>query len=98
MWNMVKARTNITIDTDLLKEAQDKKINLSATAEDAIKKRLDKREVTMKAKVVCEFCGKFEEKATADDPIGMTWLWPDEKWICDSCLRSKIRSVPVAVY
>ena len=39
----------------------------------------------------CEFCYKEEKKATAKHPVGLTWLWPDEKWICDSCLRLETR-------
>jgi hypothetical protein len=38
-------------------------------------------------KFSCEFCGRLEEKATRDNLEGLTWLWPDEKWICTSCLK-----------
>jgi len=33
----------------------------------------------------CEYCG--EEKGELE------WLWPDERWICPRCLRSKINKV-----
>ena len=50
----------------------------------------------------CAFCGNEGEKETAKDvkpttntkdpvehPTLLTWLWPDEKWICNNCLRNK---------
>lgn len=39
----------------------------------------------------CEFCNKEEEKATGVKPIGLTELWPDERWVCESCLMDKSR-------
>jgi len=45
----------------------------------------------------CETCGKFMRKATKDDENGLTWLWPDEKWICPSCLtRISISSMEIS--
>ncbi len=41
----------------------------------------------------CEFCTKEERKATLKNLKGITWLCPDEKFICDSCLRSKMSHV-----
>jgi hypothetical protein len=41
----------------------------------------------------CDFCGKEKEKATAENLRGITWLWPDEKWICEECLNYKRRGV-----
>ena len=37
----------------------------------------------------CDFCGKEDRKATAKDLNGITWLWPDLKWICAKCLTFK---------
>ena len=37
----------------------------------------------------CEFCDKKMRKASIDNLKGLTWLWPDEKWICPNCLRYK---------
>jgi hypothetical protein len=39
----------------------------------------------------CDFCGRIEEKAFVDHENnkyhdGLTWLYPDERWICSSCL------------
>ena len=40
----------------------------------------------------CEYCGKEEKEATAENPNGLTLLSPDEKKICNSCLSHKSRS------
>lgn len=36
---------------------------------------------------ICDFCGKTDRKAARDDLNGIIWLYPDERWICESCLR-----------
>ncbi len=54
----------------------------------------------------CEFCGNEGRKETAEDvefitntkdpvehPSLLTWLWPDLKWICNTCLRQKARRI-----
>jgi len=92
---MERINTNITIDTALKKKAQELGIELSALMDNAIREKLNVKEVDASIDK-CEFCGKKEEKATAKDPIGLIWLCPDEKWICDSCLKRKIRSIPVS--
>ena len=86
--------TNLSIPDDLVKLAKDAQINMSAVAEKAIKERLNIKEVRIKD--ICEFCGRPEPKASkATNYIGLTWLCPDEKWICESCLDSKKRKVSV---
>jgi len=42
----------------------------------------------------CEFCGREEDKAFVSHPQeeyhdGLTWLYPDERWICSHCLKKK---------
>jgi len=37
----------------------------------------------------CKFCER-------EDPKGLTWLWPDEKWICKSCLKRRMSHVLTA--
>ncbi|MEK6881449.1 MAG: hypothetical protein AABY22_17635 [Nanoarchaeota archaeon] len=39
----------------------------------------------------CEFCHREEEKADIDNLKGITWLSPDEQWICESCLKKRSR-------
>jgi len=45
----------------------------------------------------CEFCGREGEKETKEnlnkDPHALTWLWPDEKWICNDCLKNMSCSI-----
>lgn len=41
----------------------------------------------------CEFCKKQEKEATRTNLKGLTWLSPDDKWICDSCLKYKMINV-----
>jgi len=90
----MKARTNITVDYNTLKEAQSKGFNVSAVAESAIKDQLNKQVVEINTNVKkCDFCGKEEEKATRDNLKGLTWLWPDERWICENCLIIKGRRI-----
>ena len=45
----------------------------------------------------CNWCDREMERATADNTEkGLTWLWPDEKWICGHCLDYKKRMVNVS--
>ena len=30
------------------------------------------------------------------EPTKLTWLWPDEKWICNRCLRQKCHGAQIA--
>lgn len=87
---MVKARTNISIEPEILKEATDKQINISAVSQEAIRRKLGKVQIEIDIETdYCEFCKKEEKKATAKDLKGLTFLVPNEKWICRSCLMRK---------
>jgi hypothetical protein len=88
---MVKVHTNISIDADLISKAKEGLVNISDAAEEAIKKRLNIKSVDIVESDKCEFCGREQEKATKEDLEGLTWLWPDEKWICTFCLKDQIR-------
>ncbi len=91
---MVKKTTTLTIDSDLIVEAKKKFLNLSEIAENAIKEKIGHKEVEIDESIkVCEFCGREGEKATKDNLKGMVWLYPDEKWICERCFKSKSRSI-----
>lgn len=90
----MKKITSISIDEGLLKKAQEGLLNVSGVAETAIKVKLNRKEIEIKD--ICEYCNKEEKKATADNPIGLCWLCPDERWICDSCLSSKKMKVSTA--
>ena len=45
----------------------------------------------------CFYCGRECEKAYVDNQSkyheGMTWLYPDEKWICERCLKAKSNKI-----
>ena len=89
---MVKARTNITIEPSLIEKAKEKFLNVSELTEKAIKEKLNTKEVVDGEK--CEYCGREEPKAyvnhrTDEYHDGLTWLYPDEKWICSKCLKDK---------
>ena len=85
----MKARVNLTVEHDLLKQAREKLINVSSLTERAIRDKLGEKTVIPTDEDVCNFCGRKERKATADNLNGLSWLYPDEKWICNSCLRSQ---------
>ena len=99
---MVKEQVGIKVESETMKLAREKFINISQAAEAGIKKRLGQLDVTIDEEVnKCEYCKKEGEKATAGQVLNgelkhnsLTWLYPDERWICESCL-SFIR-VPIA--
>ena len=94
----MKGHFNGSIETEILDQARELRFNISEIAEEALIKKIE--EATMKEKVnsehKCQFCGKKDRLATRDDLTGLTWLWPDERWICESCLKSKCAAVTVS--
>jgi len=84
----MKKQVMTSIDAELHEEAKKKRLNISEILENAIRERLNKTEVLITEAQKCEFCGKEMEKATRKELKGLTWLYPDEKWICPSCLRN----------
>ena len=95
---MVKKTTTLTIDSDLIDEAKKELINISAVAEDAIRAKLGKENVDINKNIDhCEFCstvGIPETRETINqERTGLTWLYPDERWICNECLSVKGRRI-----
>ena len=88
----VMGNTNINVDDDLKAKAKERFMNISELTNRAIRERLAIKEVDTSCDN-CDFCGRKEKKATAKDLIGMTWLCPDEKWICSHCLEQKKRGL-----
>ena len=85
----MKRNTTLSIEEDIVNKAKSKNINLSLVAEHALKDALGIVEVDTSIEK-CEFCGKEMEIATSKDPDHfLTWLFPDEKWICPTCLSFK---------
>jgi hypothetical protein len=90
----MKSITPLTIDEEIKKRAKEKGLNMSQIAELAIRDKLGKIEFAIDEPTKCDFCGIEMGKATADNPdVGLNWLWPDERWICQRCLRTKINKV-----
>ena len=107
----MKKHTTLSIDHELIERAKEKEFNISELAEEAIKDKLGDVDVTIDTTIEkCEFCGREGEKETVADikpttntkdpveyPTLLVWLWPDEKWICNSCLREKAKRVPASL-
>ena len=83
----------VTIDEEIHKLAKEKNVNISEAAEQGIRDKLEIKEVQNIEPQNCEFCGRPMRKATADDLDGLTWLFPDEKWICPKCLRNENKNL-----
>lgn len=99
---MVKKNVMITLDDDLHRKAKERFYNLSGWIENALREGLTKTKVSIPEPIKCEFCGREGEKETANDiresghfskPNKLTWLWPDETWICNGCLRGKSKNI-----
>jgi hypothetical protein len=92
-----KKITPLNLSAQDVQDAKKKGINISEVAGDALKEALGKTEIQIDQTVRnCEFCGIEGERETREDiereghyskPNKLTWLWPDEKWICNRCLR-----------
>ena len=76
----MKRHTTLNIEDDLLVEAKEKNLNVSELTEEALRDALHKQTIVVDKPKTCEFCNK---------PGELTLLWPDEKWICFNCLKSK---------
>ncbi len=89
---MFKKTTSLTIDDDVIDRAKKMGINMSKVAEQAFRDKLNLKDVVIDQSIdKCEFCDKEDRKATRDDLEGLTWLYPDERWICENCLKHKMR-------
>lgn len=91
---MGKGKVNLTIDQELVEKAHKRGMNISAIAEKELYQRIYHNEALIEEPLKCEFCGKEGVKDNVDDVIqgikrlnGLTWLYPDEKWICNHCLN-----------
>lgn len=89
------AHLNLSIAEDLIKKCREKEINISGTVDKLLRRflMLEKKDVVITNSQVCEFCNRQMRKATKQDLNGLTWLWPDERYICPDCLRQKSRRI-----
>ena len=94
---MGKETTTITLDSELKKEAKARLINISGFTEETLREKLGKKQVEIDKATNCELCGREGEQEKWDfknnrehlntKSNGLTWLYPDQIWICNSCLR-----------
>jgi hypothetical protein len=98
----MKTGTQLTIDDEIKKLAKEKGINMSEAAEEGIRRKLEFKEICVSPSK-CEFCGKDNCKLETEteiepetnsreqikNPHLLTYLYPDDKWICNECLRKK---------
>lgn len=95
---MGKRVTTVSVDDDLLKIAKEAQMNVSAVLEESIRKKLGGQETTIPKEdgEICQVCRKPYPKATRENLDGLTWLYPDDIWICPSCLDTEVRQVIVS--
>ena len=102
---MVKKTTTLTVDNEIIERAKKMGLNMSDIAEKAIAEKTGEVKFNVNDGTNCEFCEREGEKETAEDVKTkghysklnkLFWLWPDLKWICNSCLKEKSKSVPIA--
>ena len=91
---MTKKTTTLTIDDELIECAKKNFLNISEIAEKALREKLERLTIEIHKSIdCCEFCGKQIEKATNKNLNGLSWLYPDEKWICPTCLYHKVSEI-----
>ena len=95
---MGKIHKNLSIDDTLNAVSTDNGWNMSEILEEAIKDKMQKASMAelVKSEHKCDFCGKPDRLASRDDLEGLTWLWPDERWICESCLKRKSAAIAIS--
>jgi len=90
---MVKINKMVSLDDDVVAKAKEKGLNVSAEANEALRKRVNMVSVDLPEDDKCEFCLVKGEKETrhtiGTSPSGLSWLCPDEMWICNKCLKNK---------
>lgn len=91
----MKQHANVSIESGIIEAAKMKGLNMSEIAEKALMQKLEIASVNIDRSIEsCEFCGREDKKCVAENPNkGLCWLYPDEKWICQSCLKSKSRCI-----
>jgi len=86
----MKIRTNVSVEEVILDQARKENLNVSGLLEEALRNKLRIVEIEIKEPLKCEFCGiegKPETReTTSQSSNGLTFLYPDERWICNSCL------------
>jgi len=98
----MKTRTNITVEHDVVEKAKKLGLNISAVAERAIREKSGEVVLDTTTGTHCEICKReFPQETAKDVKQGspenkLTWLYPDEIWICNSCLSHKMKLATVS--
>jgi hypothetical protein len=93
---MGKKAVMISVDEYVHKRAKDGHINISAVSEVALAKKVGHTLDAPEEDIRCKKCGKQEAKETKTT-IGMTWLCPDECWICSGCLKHEVNKNVIGI-
>ena len=98
---MKKAIKSISIDEELYNKAQRMGLNVSALTEKIIIEKMNFINSGKNEPSACDFCsktGKMETAETIRDNVSnaLSFLLPDEKWICNSCLKRKMKDAVVS--
>ena len=94
----MKKTTTLTINDEVIKEAKERGINISQLTENALKREFGEVTFNTNDGSKCQFCNEEGIKATKENLTGICWLWPDEMWICNKCLREKNKRVPYTMF
>jgi len=93
-----KKITPLNIEISTVEECKKNFLNMSEIANKALREALNKKDVEVDVSPIgiCGFCGRKQIKAKVirskgkDKYVdGMTWLYPDEQWICTNCLKRR---------
>ena len=98
---IMKRSTHVSVDDEILKDAKDKGINVSDATEKGILNELGKVDVGFIEPKNCSICKVDGRRETVDEVkkkhftknTNLTWLYPDEIWLCNKCLRFKVNQV-----
>jgi len=86
---MAKKAVMITIDESTWKKAKQQHINISQACESALYKKVYQTIDMLDEEKECSKC-----KAKGTELI---WFCPDEKWICNKCLKQEVNKVIIGV-
>ena len=92
----MKTNTTVSVDNDILERAKKKNLNVSGVLTRALAIATGQRLDSFEEDIRCKKCGKQEAKETKTT-IGMTWLCPDECWICSGCLKHEVNKNVIGI-
>lgn len=94
----MKKVTSLNIDSYILDESKRRFFNVSDAVEKLLRDRLDEPSPQETEVLFCSVCNRELKKANntnSTEPDVLTWLCPDEIWICNRCLRYRYQNIYV---